>query len=290
MSEIALSITASAVRPHLWKGLLDSLRGGKYKYEVVFAGFIEEELYKPYMDEYPEFKYIETNDIKPCACYELSRRYAVGKLLHWTADDSVYSEGFVDKVVDYYNSLNNPKAIISCKTNENGMNETMLHHRFYGRNQNTPLMCPLGIIDREYLQSLGGYDRRFLAGQYENSITMEVLADGGKVYLYEDVCVTIDHKNKHGSETNFWNGYNEDRECLENSWVIGGYKSPQKPFFIPPANPGEYLAYQKDPSKFWFVPLDNNEVTLIRNDKKQPFTFSNEELKKRSEGPKGQWQ
>lgn len=288
MSEVKLSISASAVRPHLWKPFLDSLRGGKYKYEVVFAGFIEEELWRPFVDEYPEFIYIETNDIKPCQCYEVARKHCIGELHLWAADDCRFSEGFVDKVVDYWRSLDNPEAVISCKTNENGMNEDMRHHSFFGRNLNTPRMAPLGVMSRLYLEKLGGYDRRFICGQYENDVVMRVLADGGKVYIYEDVCVSIDHKNAHGSETNFWNGYNEDREQLENSWVIGGYTPSPKPFFIPPANPGEYFEYQKDPSKFWHVPLNNTEVTLKRNDKFEGFSDDNILIK--SQSRRGQWQ
>lgn len=282
-----ISLFGSCVRPHLWKNFLNSLKGCNYPYEVVFAGFIDEELYKPFMDEYSEFKYVQTEDTKPAQCYEVARRNCTGELVMWIADDSVFSEGFVDKVVDYWNSLNNPRAIISCKTNENGNNETMLNHRFFGRNQNTPLMAPLGVMSREYLEKLGGLDKRYICGQYENDIVMRVIVGGGKVYIYEDVCVTIDHKNLHGSETNFWNGYNEDREVLENSWVIGGYVPSPPPFFITPKNPKEWIEFEKEPSKFWYVPLNNTEVTLKRND--QFEGFEDKDLLTKSQSRKGQW-
>lgn len=275
-----LSLFASAVRPHLWPKLIASLKGNKYPYEIVFTGFIDQELYEPFMQENPEFRYIQTEDIKPAQCYEVARRACTGELVMWIADDCEFSEGFVDKVVDYWYSLNNPKAIISCKTNENENNETMLNHRFFGRNQNTPLMAPLGVMNREYLNQLGGFDRRYICGQYENSGVMMALADGGKVYLYEGVCVNIDHKNKHGSETNFWNGYNEDREQLENSWCIGGYKPNPEKLLILPTKPG-------DPMPYWFFPINNTEVTLVRNDKHEPYEDRN--LLTKSQLPRGQW-
>ncbi len=280
MSEVKISLFGSCVRPHLWKEFLDSLKGSKYKYEVVFAGFIDEALSTPFLSEYPEFKYIKTENIKPAQCYEVARRNCIGDLVMWIADDCRFSDGFVDKVVDYWYSLNNIKAVISCKTNENGQNETMLNHRFFGRNQNTPLMAPLGVMSRQYLQTLGGFDRRFICGQYENQCVCMVLADGGKVYLYEDVCVEIDHKNKHGSRNNFWSGYNQDREQLENSWVIGGYKDNPKPLFIMQLKPG-------DPPPYYYHPLNNTEVTLKRNDKHEPY--DDEDILTVSQDPRGQW-
>ncbi len=277
MSEIKLSLFASAVRPHLWKELLESLRGGKYAYEVVFSGFIDEELWKPFALDYPEFKYIQSEDLKPSQNYHIASKSCTGELIGWTADDCVYSEGYIDKIYDYWKSFNNEKLVLSCKTNENGNNETMLNHRFFGRNQNTPLMAPLGIMCREYFWKLGGYDRRYINGQTENDLVMRVWADGGEVKIYEDVCISIDHKNKHGSETNFWAGYNEDREQLENSWVIGGYKPSPEPLLI--------IQGLKPP--YHYFPINNTEVTLKRNDKFEGF--EDVDLLTRSQSRKGQW-
>lgn len=275
-----LSLFASAVRPHLWNKFIQSLKGSRYDYEIVFAGFIDPELYEPFVNDNREFHYIQTEDIKPSQCYEVARRACWGELVLWVADDCEFSESFVDKVVDYWHSLSNYKAVVSCKTNENGNNETMLNHRFFGRNQNTPLMAPIGLMSREYLQVLGGLDRRYICGQYENDIVMRVLADGGKVHLFEDAYVLIDHKNKHGSETNFWSGYNEDREQLENSWVKGGYiPSPEK-LLILPLKPS-------DPAPYFYFPLNNTEVTFERNDVHEPFEDKN--LLTRSQSRRGQW-
>ena len=107
-----------------------------------------------------------------------------------------------------------------------------------------------------------------------------VIERGGKVYIYEDVCILIDHKNKHGSETNFWSGYNEDRERLENSWVIGGYKPAPEPILVMPLKPG-------DPPPFWYHPICNTEVTLNRNDKFVPF--DDKDILTVSQHPTGGW-
>jgi hypothetical protein len=275
-----LSIFASAIRPHLWEDLLKSLRGGKYEYEVIFAGYIDQLLVSEMFKDYPEFKYITTGEIKPSSCYEISRRACKGKLIHWTADDAIYSEGFVDKVCDYYESIYsvNP-IIISCKTNENNNNETMLNHRFFSRNQNTPIMAPLGIMTKEYSDYLGGLDSRYVAGQWENDLVMRAYADGAKCYIYEDVCISLDHANKHKANDDFKGGYNEDRETLENSWVIGGYREHEKPLFINPLKHGQ--------KPYFYHPIINHEVTLVRNDKFSPYP--NEISLTESLPPKGQW-
>jgi len=281
---VKLSLLASAVRPHLWTELLESLKGNKYEYEVIFAGFIDEELWKPYTEKYPEFKYIQTSDIKPAQCYEVARKSCQGELVCWIADDCRFSEGFVDKVVNWFSPLGEvvqKSFILSCKTNENNMNETMLNHRFFGRNQNTPIMAPLGVMRRDKLEEMGGFDSRYVCGQYENDVAMRMWAAGGQIFIFNDVCVTINHRNCHGSETNFWSGYNEDREQLENSWVIGGYVDSPKQMLIFPITP-------KDPPPYWYYPLNNTEVTLKRNDKFVPY--DNKDLLTISQEPKGQWQ
>jgi len=96
-------------------------------------------------------------------------------------------------------------------------------------------MAPLGIMSREYLDKLGGVDRRYICGQYENDIVMRVYADGGKVYPFGDKTSYIDI-NHIGKESimlgrpatwvdfqvrSFAKGYRSDRRVLEQSWCGG---------------------------------------------------------------------
>jgi len=159
------------------------------------------------------------------------------------------------------------------------MNEDMNNHRFFGRNQNTPLMAPIGVISREYLNNLGGIDKRYISGQYENDIAMRLYADGGNVYSYKDICVDIEHLNKHQADDNFKGGYNEDREQLENSWCVNGYKEHPTPLVVISKK------HSEPPHIYW--PLVNHEVTLKRNDKHEPYPI-NISLTE-SEDPRGIW-
>lgn len=217
-----VSLFASAVRPAFYKTFLDSLKGTSVPYEVVFAGHNTPEEIEPFKKEYPEFIYIHTYRIKPAQCYEISRRACVGEVLHWTADDGEYSPDCIGKAYNFWKLLNDRKAILSIQTKENGMMVDMEDHSFFGWNRNSPLMAPLGLMSRDYLNELGGLDRRYVCGQYENDIVMRALADGGSVHIWRDGRITIDHYRRHGLVRPFATGYNKDREILEGSWAKDG--------------------------------------------------------------------
>lgn len=248
-----ISLIASSVRCWLWYEMMDSLKSNTIEYEVILAGNLNEFQVRPFLTKYPQLKYVFTEDIPPAQCYEIARRNATGDLIMWIADDCEFSDRFLDNIIGYLDVCHisiTRKLLLSVKTNENNTNNDLDDHRFFGGNKNTPLMAPLGVMNREYLNELGGFDRRFLCGQYENDVAMRVLSDGGEVIKYEEGCVNIEHLKKHGEGTKFWTGYNHDRKVLEDIWVLGGYKPVPEPFltFIK----GDWLNY---------FPLDNREVS-----------------------------
>ena len=119
-------------------------------------------------------------------------------------------------------------------------------------------MAPLGFIGKDWLDRLGGLDRRYISGQYENDIVMRSNFGGGQVVKYEDAVVSINHKKKHGNTTKFWDDYDHDRKVLESSWVVGGYAP----------RPGIALDLT---DKVAFYPIPNKEVSLTQLDKFEPY-------------------
>ena len=256
-----ISLFASAIRPHLWPSLLDSLKSNKCEYEVIFAGYIESSLAKEITDKYSEFKYITTLDIKPAQCYEIARIACRGEIIAWISDDCVFPEGALDKILKYWEHNPSKKDILAIKTHDpECTNNDLNDQRFFSRNLNTPQMAVIGFISNEYLQELGGLDRRYIYGKFEYDICMRALADGGKIIKYEDFCIKIEHTQKNAEYTNDWSGVNEDSETLENSWVIGGYKDFEKPIYSITEN--NIVPY---------FPISNREVTLKRLDEFEPF-------------------
>ena len=248
MDNIKVSIIASSVRPELYNFFFESLDDEDIPLEVIFVGNnndfeFDEEWHSKY-----RFQYIETENIKPSQCYEIARREAKGELIQWSADDCEYRNGILTKAYNHWKSINNKKLILSLQTREfylgggDGFCDMTLHS-FHGGNRNTPLMAPLALISREYLEELGGFDRRFICGQYENLTVCQAYEDGGTVKIFGDrqSYIEIDHINKSKlcgeSQTikdfykrPFARGYEHDRRILESAVEVQGNRVTIKSF------------------------------------------------------------
>lgn len=220
-----VGIIASSTRHHLWLEFMDSLKDNVIVPQVTFAGDLDNYQVRPYLNRYPNMQYIHT-PVKPAQCYQLAFLHTdFESLILYVADDCEFEPGLIDKVVAFWHGLNNPKAVISVRTNENNRDYGTEIHTLLGWNVNTPLMAPIGLIHQRYLANLGGFDRRFISGQWENDLCMRVYADGGTVVAYDPgPTVKIDHELKHGGGTRFWTAYQHDRKVLEDTWVKGGYR------------------------------------------------------------------
>lgn len=238
-NDICVSLFASAVRPAMWKEYLDSLKSTTVSYEVVFSGFNTPEEVEPFTKEYPELRYIHTGRIKPSQNYEISRRACTGETISWSCDDASYAGDVLGKAYRYWKSKNNEKLILSIQTSESGYNAPvskmfdMEQHRFYGGGYDTPLMAPMALMSRRFLEELGGLDRRYVCGQYENDLVMRAYSSGATVEIFGDknCFIDIDHLRKSigtgesidietFEQRPFAKGYSIDRRVLENSWSI----------------------------------------------------------------------
>lgn len=274
-----ISLIASSVRPHLWESCFESLKSNTIRYNVVFAGNITPDVYEPFQQKYKFFKYIQTGNIKPAQCYQVALKNACGFYIMWIADDCEFSENALDKIYAKAGSIGR-NGILSVKTNEDGKHNDLDDHRFFSENKNTPLMAPLGVMSRGDLSELGGFDRRFVSGQYENDVVMRALARGGKVVKFEDACVDIEHLKKHGSSTKFWTSYDHDRKILEDTWVFGGYKPIERPMRV-------FQPSQDVPMRLYF-PITNREVSKMPLLPFEPY--QKEDLLTVSQSHKGQWE
>lgn len=219
--QLQISLIASAARPLFWEDFYSSLlENKKCTWEVVFVG--------PNKPLYPlpsNFRY-EYATVKPAQCYEIAARLAKGILVGWTADDARYNRSSLncpnslDKIWEAYETAcvyhNDNKTILAQRTIEDGT-DISEKHRFFHGDLNTPLMAPLGFMNREWFMFLGGYDKNFICGQSENDIVMRGLQDGGRVELISESKVFLSHAECHGEYT-FRHGYGSDRAYLEKCW------------------------------------------------------------------------
>lgn len=278
---IKVSLFASAVRPKLWPVLFKSLERTSVEYEVVFAGNITDYVIKPPIghktlmivpNNINKFFHIKTENIKPAQCYEIARRNCTAEVVVWIADDCEFPNNVIGKAYDYWKSQNNEKLILSIQTKEsgyglpNGQLFDMNMHRFFGYRTETPLMAPLGMMSRKFLNDLGGIDSRYTAGQYENDLVMRAIVEGAKVELFgnKDCYIDIDHLGKSlligesKNEADFLNrpfaqGYNKDREILEASWTNGHGK-----MLMEMITPGNKVYKRNDK----FEPFEDTDILI----------------------------
>ena len=278
-----VSIVASANRVKWWPRFLESLKKHQIKYEVIFVGNI-----KPDFDltKYPEFRYIYAT-CKPCQAYQIGFWASFGKVIHWTADDASYSHNDTrcdnpldiafrkwEEIEAKYN--NDGKTVIALNPCEDGGYPQREFHHLFGGCKWSPKMAPFALVPRKYLVDPDkGYDKNFVSGQAENSIIMDVYADGGRVECAYDAKLYVHHRQCHlrdpqtGREKNdFRKWYPEDRRRLENLWIKEGY--------------GHYEKY---------TPEQLEKVVHISNTKLQPHEpfVQTEDVYTVTQGVRGQW-
>lgn len=236
--DIKVSLFCSAVRPPLWPALFNSLEETTMECEIIFSGYCKDIMITILREQYLNFHYFNTANIKPSQCYEIARRHCQSEVVVWIADDCEFPNNVIGKAYEYWKSQNNEKLILSLQTKESGYGQKdgklfpMKEHTFFSTMPETPLMAPIAMMSREYLQELGGIDQRYVCGQYENDIVMRAYADGATVEIFGDeTCyVDIDHLSKSiaiGESTDeesfrerpFARGYEQDRQILETSWT-----------------------------------------------------------------------
>jgi len=264
-----ISLIASSNRCWLYDEFFASLVGNS-GYEVVFAGNLTTFQVRPYLDKYPMLKYVHTdNCICPAQCYQAAYKNATGELIMWVADDCEFSPNLIDNLYDFHHNQPIEVQMISVKTKEDGKDTDLNTHTLLGSNVNTPLMAPIAVISRMKLDAMGGLDRRYVCGQYENDVAMRIYASGGKIVKYEEGYVAIEHLKKHGIGSPFWKGYVHDRTILESTWVEGGYlPHPTAEWKVEITRKGARPPEQ-------YIPVDNRKVLFEPQLPFEPYSDEN---------------
>jgi len=287
MEKPIISLVASANRVKFWPRIYESLRFHQTPLEVVFVGDTQPEMPLP-----ENFRWIHAT-VKPAQCYEIGFREAKGELVHWTADDAdyCYKGRFgdclapLDVAYMHWKGMeakygNDKKSVVAMRPIEDGGDVWNFHH-FFGGWQHTPMMAPFALLSRDYLvNTLGGYDKRFVSGQSENDVIMRVYQDGGRVEVCLDSMLYVHHKQVHprdnqGREDNkFRKWYNTDRDVLEECWVHGGRGWYEKLNAMKPSPERESMKFS--------VPLSSLRLSPVQK-------FSDENITTVTQGIKGHW-
>ena len=204
-----ISIFATAHRPKNWMDLYKSIGENDVEFELVFVGPNQPDYRLP-----NNFRFIRSL-VKPTQCLEIALRNTTADLVIAMADDCMFKGSRpLDRLYETYKNYNNDKIIISCRYMLNGEDLSESAH-FDGIN--SPIMPLAGLMSRNLLMNIGGYDKNFIAIQGELDIAMRVHALGGDVIL-SDVFLEEDKDQSAGSElcNEFWE---HDRGLLLSLWT-----------------------------------------------------------------------
>ena len=219
-----ISLVLSYSRPKDIPALLKSLESNLCKYQVVMVGD------RPIDFSLPDFCKVIQTPVKPAQCWEIGARFSSGRIISWTADDAEYSEGALDQMVKMLDDEKDHPIIGAFRTIENGEEHTG-RHLFRQQDVNSPLMAPVGACERGLYMKIGGIDRRFITGQWENDLSMKVYELGGKVMVCPDAKCFLDHNKKHEGRSTMSRGYDRGRDILNTIWDSKYQRvSPAEPF------------------------------------------------------------
>ena len=166
-----LSIIVPGIRTSAWKALYDSTVASTTRsFEMIFVGpqGLPDEL-----KGLSNIRYIKDMG-HPTRCMQIGLINSKGKYIIWGSDDCMFLPSTIDKTFDVYNSLSTSKRGVAAKYYEGNtpMDEVIhLDPAYYTIGYHHPIKSPYlrddfiffapGLMSRDYLTSLGGWDCRF---------------------------------------------------------------------------------------------------------------------------------
>lgn len=204
--EIDISIIGAAHRVKYWLDFYKSIKTN-LNFEVIFVTDI-----KPNISLPSNFKWIYST-VKPSQCNEIALREAKGELINIAADDNIYSPYAFDEAYKLYKHRNY-KTMVGFRWHEGWGklgDTTDLHYLFhrtsYGKEnpkvcEDTPMIMVCGLMSKQFIEELGGFDRNFICGQADTDLQLRAYEAGG-VLIFSPHSIAYNDINKHEGENNF---------------------------------------------------------------------------------------
>jgi len=193
-----IGIYCTSIRPHLWKGLHESLSQNNANFNLCIAGPCPPTKPLP-----TNAKYIYTN-VKPAQCAFIAANNTKGDYITMMSDDARLSAGALDNLLKII--ITEQKTIVSSVWQILG--SAKAHYSLvvewgYQRSDNKVRTINLnfpwpiaGLIRREDYDELG-VDKNFIGGFWELDTIFEFVSRGGKIIIDENSIFTEEGEHYH---------------------------------------------------------------------------------------------
>jgi len=246
-----ISFYGSSIRPELWQKMDDELSQTNLSIEIIWAG-------PKGLDKLPSHtKWIKT-DVKPVQCWEIAARACQGEVICQLADDLNITPYNYDKAYKIYKEANNPKTIVQPRFyngRKKDITRTLLFPMMDRTVPKSDWVQAAGggsIYNREFFNSLEGFDNGFIAIHAEQDLSLRAAARGANILI----CKSKGFKD---SIRLTYSGHSD---------LVGPYHKIDYPYLF-----SLYIRKHR---------------VVKRLKPHQPFIFNNTILTK-SQGPKGKW-
>ena len=223
-----LSVILSGIRTEKWNQLYMSIENATKKpFEMICVG-----------PDFPPVEFQNRPNVKffrdfgqPTRCKQIGLQFATGTYTTWASDDAPFLQGGIDGMFDIlYRTVLHEKNVVSGKYYEGrqAINSDAIHlsEAYYHLNHhnatrsahfpNSWLILNMGIINTNYLKSLGGWDCTFEVDAMAHAdLAARIQRDGANVFL-TDGCVS-DIEWSPGNQGDHGPVHNA---CMENDFPL----------------------------------------------------------------------
>jgi len=241
MNNPIFSVIASAHRVKDWMTFYNSIRTN-LSFEVIFVGEKKPDFPLP-----ENFTYIYS-EVKPTQCAEIALRRSRGTLITWSADDAEYEAFALDKAYDLYKKEDNYKCMIGFRIIEQDLDGRLYDktdiHFCVGLKA-----APFGIVSKQLIDEVGGFDINFIAGQCENDLVLRGYEIGG--YMKTVDAKLFNMETKHEGERRFEPSRAYEQQLLKDLWTKDGKYTGKRAKPLEPFNSIGILNINQGPAGIW---------------------------------------
>jgi len=273
MNNPVISIYMPAVRPHLWMGIYESLEKSNIPFEIIAVGHVPPEYKLP-----NNFHFIKTR-VKPVQCAEIGFRACKGEYCIYSHDDVFFGVYTLDLLLEKWQAINNELVVVSCMPYQYGEKLETKRYRFWDGIEESPHVPIAGLYKTSTMRKIGPRDRNFMVSYADLDIAMRLYEMGG----YNVFC-----EGTEANENLGLNGLNTQYRLIDTGlaldwpWIEAYWVMSQPEY-------NSLSLEERNKLEIYFINTSRAHGIALKRRRYPVEPFTDVDLLKRSQGPKGVW-